>query len=76
MKRHEHTVAVSINGMRVNVDAHRPLSFDDVAHVAGFTGTPSMTLRQPGLEGRILHSGDSVMAVDGMIFNVADTSNA
>jgi hypothetical protein len=71
-------VVVTINGQKFSVNATVPLSFRDVADAAGFKhpALPSMTLQQKGVEGRIVHPGGSVMPVDGMVFNVADTSNA
>jgi hypothetical protein len=74
----EEVVSITVNGLKFGVGTVRPLSFGDVAELAGFKvpALPSMTLKQRGSEGRILHPGDSVLAVEGMVFNVADTSNA
>ena len=74
---------ITINGKLYSVKP-QPLSYRDVADLAGFKAplVPSMTLRQrrqrdqPQLEGRIVHPGESFTPVEGMIFNVADTSNA
>ncbi len=79
------TVIVTINGTSVSVDANQPLSFRDVADMAGFKhpAVPSMTLYvqsamgwSESQGGRILHPGESVTPWAGMVFNVADTSNA
>lgn len=69
-------VSVIVNGQKVAVDPYRKLTFHDVADFAHIAGIPSMTFRMPGREGHIFHPGDEVSPVDGMIFNVADTSNA
>lgn len=73
---------ITINGKLIAVAS--PISYHDLATLAGFPppSVPSMTLRmarqrdQPQLEGRIVHPGESVTPVEGMIINVADTSNA
>jgi hypothetical protein len=69
---------ILINGRKISVSADRPLSYRDVADMAGFKAPalPSMTVRILGQEGRILHPADSIPVVEGMIFNVADTSQA
>lgn len=71
-------IVVIINGRKVGVVPNMALSFRDVAAAAGFKSPmlPSMTLKVKGVEGRIVHPGESVMPIDGMVFNVADTSNA
>lgn len=72
------TANIIINGSKIAVSATLPLSFRDVADMAGFKSplVPSMTVKRRGVEGRIVHPGESVIALDGMVFNVADTSNA
>lgn len=75
---------ITVNGKLFAVSAHLPLSFRDVADLAGFKAPllPSMTLRQRRKrdqaqpEGRIVHPADSFNPVEGMVFNVADTGNA
>jgi hypothetical protein len=71
-------VNVIINGRKVTAVGNQSLSYRDVADIAGFKSPmlPSMTVKQKGVEGRIVHPGESVMPVEGMVFNVADTSNA
>ncbi len=70
-------ILVIINGRGVLVTG-APMSFRDIADIAGFKSPmlPSMTVKQQGVEGRIVHPGESVLPVAGMVFNVADTSNA
>lgn len=74
----EDIVNITINGRRFEVLADRSLSFRDIADLAGFKSPafPSMTCRVQGREGRIIVPGVSVVPVEGMILNVADTSNA
>jgi len=74
----EEVVTITVNGLKFGVGRVLPLSFRDVADLAGFKAPalPSMTLKQKGSEGRILHPGESILAAEGMVFNVADTSNA
>lgn len=74
---------ITINGELFAVQPHLMLSFRDIADLAKITTqSPSMTLRQrrkrdePQVEGRIVHPGESFLPVEGMVFNVADTSNA
>lgn len=68
---------VIINGKKISVSPTRPLSFREVADFAEIrTQHPSVTMKQAGSEGRIVHPGESVIPVDGMVFNVADTSGA
>lgn len=74
---------ITVNGKLFAVQPHLTLSFRDIADLAKITAqSPSMTLRQqrkrdePRLEGRIVHPSESFLPVEGMIFNVADTSNA
>lgn len=75
---------ITVNGKLWAVQPHLGLSYRDVVDLAGFKAPllPSMTLRmrrkrdQPQVEGRIVHPGETFPPVDGMIFNVADTSNA
>ncbi len=71
-------VVITINGQKFSVLAHMALSFRDIADLAGFKSPllPTMTLRQKSYEGRIVAPGESVMPGPGMVFNVADTSNA
>jgi hypothetical protein len=75
---------IMVNGKLIALQPHLPLTYRDIADLAGFKhpAKPSMTLRyrrkrgEPRLEGRIVHPGEELPAVEGMIFNVADTSNA
>lgn len=73
---------IRVNGKLYAVQPHLNLTFREIADLAKIPGTPSMTLRQrklrdqPQPEGRILHPGDTLLPLDGMIFNVCDTSNA
>lgn len=75
---------ITVNGKLIAVQPHLPLTYRDVADLAGFKdpAVPSMTLRfrrkrdEPQVEGRIVHPGANFMPVDGMIFNVVDTGNA
>lgn len=72
------TVGVIINGRKFSVSAGTALSFQDVSDLAGFrpTSLPTIVVKAKGREGRTVIPGESVMPVDGMVFNVADTSNA
>lgn len=73
---------ITVNGKLFAVQSHLPLTFRDVADLAQIPGLPSMTLRmrrkrdQPTPEGRIIHPSDALLPIEGMIFNVCDTSHA
>jgi len=75
-------VIITINGSKYHPVPDMALSYRDIADIAGFKSPllPSMTVKRKGVEGcimhRIVHPGESVMPIDGMVFNVADTSNA
>jgi hypothetical protein len=67
---------IIVNGRKVAVVPNHAVSYRDIADLADCPGMPSMTCKQEGREGRIIHPGESVIPIDGMIFNVYDTSNA
>ena len=73
---------IIVNSKLFGIKPDLVLTFHDIANLAKIPGAPSMTMkhrRQPGqpqLEGRIIHPGEAIVPIDGMIFNVADTGNA
>ena len=69
---------VTINGVEFTVVRGLPLSFEGIADMAGYKtpALPSITVKHPEAEGRILAAGESVIPVNGIVFNVYDTSNA
>lgn len=73
-------ITVTINGKKYSALDTMPLSFRDVADIAGFKSPalPTITLHynHGPLKGRILHPAESVIPCRGMVFNVADTSHA
>lgn len=60
----EEVVTITVNGLKFGVGRTSPLSYRDVADLAKAGVAPSITLKQKDHEGRILHPGESVMAVD------------
>lgn len=70
------TVVITVNGKGFAVNQHTALSYQQVAGLAKQRGHPSVTLYQKGEEGRILHPGEFVEPVEGMVFNVTGTSDA
>jgi hypothetical protein len=74
----EERMRIVVNGKPFEVDVIT-IGYTEIVHLAGYRRLhPSVTYRQPGIRssGGILMPGGAVSVVDGMVFNVVDTSNA
>jgi ribosomal protein L37E len=67
-------VKVTINGR----DSFLPVNstYEAIVKLAGMTGRPSMVYRAKGWPGGVLHPGQALEVLPGMIFNVCHTGGA
>ena len=69
-------VCIIVNGREIAVRGQRTLSYRWLAEIAGLGVYPSITYRLPDYYSGTLTEGDWISVVEGLIVNVADTSNA
>lgn len=71
-------VVVVINGRKYVFASQPAVSYRDVADIAGYKSPrkPTVVVSRKDGTGKSMLPGESILPVDGMVFNVADTSAA
>jgi len=68
---------IIVNGQELEISYRVAVSYANVVEYAGLSGSPSVTYNR-GLSGAqgIMHVGEILPVVEGMIFNACHTGNA